>query len=47
MYYIYPLYMYMYKGYNYKNGLCTPCVKKQGLSNAQIRCNLNSELCIR
>ena len=23
-----------------QNALCIPCVKKQGLSNAQFRCNL-------
>ena len=26
---------------------CIPQVKKQGLSNAQFRCNVSSELCIR
>ena len=26
--------------------LCTICVKRQGRSNAQFKCNLSSELCI-
>ena len=32
---------------NYKNVFRTPCVNKQGLLNAQLRYNLNSESCIR
>ena len=47
------LYIYIYlhisnEKYIYKtNVLCTPCVKKQRLSNAQFRCNVKSELNIR
>ena len=45
--YIY-IHVYLYKRYSYEeNEFCTPCVKHQGLSKAQFRCNLYSELCIQ
>ena len=31
----------------FQNKIRTPCVKKQGLSNAQFRIEIASELCIR
>ena len=39
--------IYMYRTYIPKNVFGTPCVKKQGLSNAQSRCNLSPDLSIR
>ena len=38
---------YKYKKCNYTNILCITCVKKQVQSNAQFRCNFNSDLYIR
>ena len=47
--YIY-IYVYIYIYYDIyiiANQLfCIPCVKTQGVSNAQLRCNVHSELCI-